>query len=102
MKIGKLDISDFVDVLLQNILKITKMGLKFNCIFLLAFTALLSACDDMKDVPTPVDLPVTSGETGKMYVLSEGLFNMNNSTLSLLNFDNRTINSDFFLFQNNR
>jgi len=56
----------------------------------------------MKDVPTPVDLPLTPGETGKLYVLSEGLFNMNNSTLSQLNFDKRTINTDFFLFQNNR
>jgi hypothetical protein len=56
----------------------------------------------MKDVPTPVDLPATPGEAGKMYVLCEGLFNMNNSTLSLLNFANKTINPDFFLFQNNR
>jgi YVTN family beta-propeller protein len=63
---------------------------------------LLGSCDDMKDVPTPVDLPATPDESGKMYVLCEGLFNMNNSTLSLLNFDNKTINSDFFLFQNNR
>ena len=63
---------------------------------------LLVACDDMKDVPTPVDLPATQGESGKMYVLSEGLFNMNNSTLSLLNFDNHTLNSDYFLFVNNR
>jgi len=78
------------------------MRLKFNYILLLVLTAVLSACNDMKDVPTPVDLPLTPGETGKLYVLSEGLFNMNNSTLSLLNFDNRTINSDFFLFQNNR
>ena len=61
-----------------------------------------SACNDMKDVPTPVDLPATPGETGKMYILCEGLFNMNNSTLSLLNFDNRTINPNLFLFQNNR
>ena len=60
------------------------------------------ACDDMKNVPTPVDLPTTPGETGKMYVLSEGLFNMNNSRLIQLKFDNHTINSDFFLFVNNR
>ncbi|MEI6754542.1 MAG: YncE family protein [Paludibacter sp.] len=60
------------------------------------------ACDDMKDVPTPVDLPSTPGETGKMYLLSEGLFNMNNSKLSLLNFDNHTLNSDYFQYVNNR
>ena len=60
------------------------------------------ACDDMKNMPTPVDLPATPGETGKMYVLCEGLFNMNNSRLIQLNFDNHTINSDFFLYINNR
>lgn len=76
------------------------MRLKF--LHFLLFCIFLSACDDMKDVPTPIDLPLTTGESGKMYVLSEGLFNMNNSTLSLLNFDNRTINSNYFLFQNNR
>ncbi|MDD4970087.1 MAG: hypothetical protein PHT07_11740 [Paludibacter sp.] len=74
----------------------------FKYIFLFPLVALLAGCDDMKDVPTPVDLPATPGETGKMYVLSEGLFNMNNSMLSLVSFENRTINHDFFLSQNNR
>ena len=74
----------------------------FEFILFLSFIAVFSACDDMKDVPTPVTLPVTPGETGHMYVLSEGLFNMNNSMLSLLNFDNSTINPDFFLSLNNR
>ena len=68
----------------------------------LLFIVFFVACDDMKNMPTPVDLPTTPGETGKMYVLSEGLFNMNNSKLCLLNFDNHTINSDFFLYINNR
>ena len=71
-------------------------------IFLASIGMFLVACDDMKDVPTPMDLPATPGETGKMYVLCEGLFNMNNSTLSLLNFDNHTLNSDYFQFVNNR
>lgn len=71
-------------------------------ILFIAIIIFLLSCDDMKDIPTPVDLPVTPGESGQMYVLSEGLFNMNNSTLSLINFDNRTIQSDFFLFENNR
>ena len=71
-------------------------------ILLFAFIAFLSSCDDMKDMPEPASLPVTPGETGQMYILSEGLFNMNNSTLSLLNFENSTLKSDFFLSQNNR
>ena len=74
----------------------------FKYILFVLFLAVFPACDDMKDVPTPVTLPVTQGETGQMYVLSEGLFNMNNTMLSLLNFNNSTIQPDFFLFQNNR
>ncbi|MFT3752731.1 MAG: YncE family protein [Paludibacter sp.] len=74
--------------------------LKYTC-FLFLMVACM-ACNDMHDVPTPVDLPDTPGETGKMYVLSEGLFNMNNSTLALLDFDNHTLKPDFFLLQNNR
>jgi len=73
-----------------------------HSIFILLVAFLYAACDDMKDIPTPVNLPTTSGETGKLYVLSEGLFNMNNSTLGLLNFENSTLNTDFFLYQNNR
>ena len=81
-----------------------KMKMK-NCIkniLLFAFCVLMSSCDDMSDVPSPVTLPATPGEKGSMYVLSEGLFNMNNSILSLINFDAGTLNPDFFLFRNNR
>jgi YVTN family beta-propeller protein len=78
------------------------MNILFKNIISLAIIILFSSCDDMKDIPTPVDLPVTPGESGQMYALSEGLFNMNNSTLGLINFDNRTIQSDFFLSENNR
>lgn len=56
----------------------------------------------MKDVPAPDYLPESKGETGCLYVLSEGLFNMNNSTLSFINFDNRTIEYDFFALLNKR
>jgi YVTN family beta-propeller protein len=61
-----------------------------------------TACDDMKDVPSPIQLPNAPGETGQMYVLSEGLFNLNNSTLSLIDFNNKIINNNYFLFQNDR
>ena len=77
------------------------MSFKLKTFFFLV-VILVYGCDDMNDVPTPFDLPVTPSETGKMYVLSEGLMNMNNSTLSLLNFDNHTFNSDFFFSINNR
>ncbi len=77
-----------------------KILLKTIVLFVIILSGV--ACDDMKDVPTPVVLPLTPGETGQLYVLSEGLFNMNNSTLNLINFTNRTMNPDYFLFQNNR
>jgi len=78
------------------------MRFSFSLLYLILFLFLLSSCDDMKDVPTPVDLPETPGESGKIFVLSEGLFNMNNSTLSLINFENRTIKPDFFSSVNDR
>jgi YVTN family beta-propeller protein len=78
------------------------MKILFKTIVCFAFVLMLSACDDMKDVPAPVDLPATPGETGQLYVLSEGLFNMNNSMLGLINFADRTVNHDFFLSMNNR
>ncbi|HEY5591714.1 MAG TPA: YncE family protein [Paludibacter sp.] len=68
--------------------------------FLLIF--LCYSCDDMHDVPTPINLPQTPGETGRMYVLSEGLFNMNNSTLSCIDFGKSTIEYDFFALLNSR
>jgi YVTN family beta-propeller protein len=56
----------------------------------------------MKDVSSPINLPETPGETGQMFVLCEGLFNMNNSTLSLVNFEKHNITYNYFLDQNNR
>jgi len=78
------------------------MNIPYKNILLFLFIILLSSCDDMKDTPSPTTLPATPGETGQLYVLSEGLFNMNNSTLSLINFDSGALTSDFFLFKNNR
>jgi len=81
-----------------------KIRMKIFLEILLFFTFIItmSSCDDMHDVPTLVNLPATPGESGYMYVLSEGLFNMNNSMLSRINFNNGTLTSDFFLSQNNR
>jgi YVTN family beta-propeller protein len=88
---------------LQNIIYQSKKMIKrnnYSIIILLLF--FISACNDMKDVPSPIDLPINTSETGKIYILSEGLFNMNNSTLGLLNFKNHTIDYNLFLHQNNR
>lgn len=74
----------------------------FSLVFCIAALLFVSSCDDMKDVPSPVNLPEIQGETGKLYLLSEGLFNMNNSTLSLIDFDKRNFTQDVFGFVNNR
>lgn len=62
----------------------------------------LLACNDMYDLPVHADLPDMPGESGIMYVLSEGLFNMNNSSLSRVNFENRIWQPDFFPYMNER
>lgn len=73
------------------ITKISKLGLiPFVCVTLLAVS-----CDP------PVDPPVTQEENG-IYVLNEGGFNMNNSSLSFYNFNNQTVIQDLFLQNNNR
>ena len=70
---------------------------------LLTIIFLLGACDDMTDK----DLPITGGiigeeNTAEIYILSEGLFNQNNSTLARHTFaDNRTI-TNYFQTLNNR
>lgn len=63
---------------------------------------LVCSCNDMNDVPSPNKLPATPGETGRLYVLSEGLFNMNNSTLCCIDFTKRTITPGFFSLMNER
>lgn len=56
----------------------------------------------MHDMPVHTNLPAIAGETGKIYILSEGLFNMNNSTLCCINFEKKTVEYDFFSLLNNR
>jgi YVTN family beta-propeller protein len=62
---------------------------------------LLCACDDMHDkMRTEDDLSVT--ETTRIYVLSEGLINLNNSSLAMYDFSVGTKSSDYFLTANKR
>ena len=54
--------------------------------FLLLFLLLFASCDDLVDTDTPSGgdggMPAETG-TAELYILSEGLFNLNNSTLAL-------------------
>lgn len=56
----------------------------------------LVSCNDMKDVPPPTGLPDTGYDTGRMFVLCEGLFNSNNSTLACIDYDAQVLYPDFF------
>ncbi len=66
---------------------------------------LAMACDDMEDKPLSPDLPdVNVNETGtaEFYVLSEGLFNLNNSTLARYSFKDNKLIHDYFSVLNRR
>lgn len=70
----------------------------------LSLTWLLSACDDMNDKPFAADLtgdPTESG-TAELYVLSEGLFNQNNSSLMRFSFGQRKMTRNYFSAINRR
>ena len=62
---------------------------------------LLTACDDMKDIQHSVNECGTPEPT-QLYILSEGLFNMNNSTLASYNLTNGELVGDIFLSANKR
>ena len=68
--------------------------LLFCCLFMLS-------CDDMED-KIPNGNLIQTGETSGILVLSEGLFNMNNSTLAKFNFDSNEFFPDYFSTVNKR
>lgn len=60
------------------------------------FLILFNACDT--PTPTPQPAAIQKG----IFILNEGLWQMNNSTLSFFNTDNKVVIEDLFLQQNNR
>lgn len=65
----------------------------------------LIACDDLEDKPSLV--PGESGDvyetgTAEMYILSEGLFNQNNSSLARYSFNQQKRTSNYFSANNQR
>jgi len=71
--------------------------------FLLGWGVLLFlvSCDDMADKPKSVNSGINNEPT-QLYILSEGLFNLNNSTLATYNLTNQTLVPDLFLAVNKR
>ncbi len=67
---------------------------------LTALTFLFISCDP-KPGPTPPPVPVDAHAKG-LFILNEGLFLMNNSTLSFYDFQNSTLTDDLFIQANQR
>lgn len=65
-------------------------------LFCLFFVTFFVACDDLNDKIVPIAFPENTNETGRLFVLSEGLYSENNSTLCCIDFTNRTIETNFF------
>lgn len=66
---------------------------------------LFVACDDMEDKPEPTPgIEGNIGETGtaELYILSEGLFNLNNSSLARYSFKNSQLTKNYFKDINRR
>ena len=61
----------------------------------------LTSCDDMDDKLKP-EINIGAAEPTKLYILSEGLFNLNNSTLASYDLNSKTLVTDFFLTVNKR
>ncbi|KAA6316711.1 hypothetical protein EZS27_033019, partial [termite gut metagenome] len=73
-----------------------------NLLFLLCM--LLHACDDMEDInktPGKERYPLELGKA-ELYILCEGLFNLNNSSLAHYTFSSHAIVSDYFRQINRR
>ncbi len=62
----------------------------------------LPACNDMEDLPHAETSTATASGEGQLYILSEGLFNLNNSTLALYDFASQQLHTDYFLSCNQR
>lgn len=72
--------------------------LKISSIFIL-FATFFAACDE-PEPPKPE--PITENSVKGIYILNEGLFNMNNSSISYYNFETGTLTEDIFREANNR
>ena len=70
----------------------------------LPLLALFTACDDLEDKPSAPDIMGDPTETGtaEFYVLSEGLFNQNNSSLARFSFGKQQMVRNYFKTINRR
>jgi len=73
--------------------------LKGLCLFLVLFV--LVSCDDLESVVLDGPTSIEKGNGG-LYILCDGNYALNNSTLALYNFKNGTLNIDYFQTNNGR
>ena len=89
----------------SNSSSLFRRGMGGVSFFFLLFLLLFASCDDLEDTDTPSGggdgMPVETGTT-ELYILSEGLFNLNNSSLALYSFKNNQLNTDYFRSINRR
>ncbi len=78
--------------------------MKYKYLILVIFGLLVHACDDITDKDNPEDNGGSNAETGTagIYVLSEGLFNLNNSTLMFHSLKSGQTDTDYFRSKNHR
>lgn len=69
--------------------------------FVIGIIIPLTSCDDMIDKLPDGTLPQNQ-EISQIFVLSEGLFNNNNSTLAMYDFETKRTEKDYFLTVNKR
>lgn len=74
--------------------KIIKTLILFSCFF-------FASCNDMYDKDRPNDLPADD-ETSEMFILTEGLWFNNNSSLVHYSFDKAELDLDYFSTKNKR
>lgn len=74
--------------------------LLMGCVFPLFY----ASCDDMEDKPvtSTVEGQITETGTAEIYILSEGLFNLNNSSLTRYSFRTHQLKTNYFSTINKR
>jgi hypothetical protein len=80
-----------------------RIGIRYYC-WLCACLLLFAACEDMHDVTDASQSTTaqTDGETKAMYVLSEGLLNLNNSSMARFSYDDGSLVTSYFTSINKR
>lgn len=86
-------------------MKIRTLHIAQRYLCLLLSMVLIAACDDLEDKPyaTPdIDGDIMETGTSELYILSEGLFNLNNSSLTRYSFKKGKLTKNYFKEQNKR